>query len=244
MSTINLDGVSNSSDLAAATAAAPATQELGQEAFLNLLVTQLQYQDPLNPQENEEFIAQLAQFSQVEQLTNANTALGNVYQAIASMNNASMTQLLGKTVKAFGDEFHYSGDGEVELHYDAATDAAGATLTVHDESGSVVYTTEIGALTDGEGRVTWTGNLSSGGSADEGTYTFSVTGRDSDGDPVDVQEIIEGEIDAMSFESGSPVPSIGGVDVNLGDIIHVSTGTSEQDRRADDGDDNGRRNRS
>ena len=38
---------------------------------LRLLVTQMQYQDPLNPQENEEFVAQLAQFSQLEQLTNA-----------------------------------------------------------------------------------------------------------------------------------------------------------------------------
>lgn len=235
MSTINLDGVSTSSDLAAATAASEtATQELGQDAFLNLLVTQLQYQDPLNPQENEEFIAQLAQFSQVEQLTNANTALSNVYQAIASMNNASMTQLLGKTVKAFGDEFAYSGDGDVELHYDASSDTSGATLTVSDESGSVVYTTELGALQEGEGSVTWKGNLSNGGTADEGTYTFSIQGRDSDGDKVDVQEIIEGEIDAMSFESGSPVPSIGGVDVNLGDIIHVSTG-DDADEDQDDG---------
>ena len=54
------------------------TEDLGDEAFLRLLVTQMQYQDPLNPQENEEFVAQLAQFSQLEQLTNARFVVGNV----------------------------------------------------------------------------------------------------------------------------------------------------------------------
>lgn len=239
MSTISLDGVSTSSDLAAATASTAATQELGQDAFLNLLVTQLQYQDPLNPQENEDFIAQLAQFSQVEQLTNANDALGNLYQALASMNNASMTQLLGQQVRAHGDEFHYDGDGEVELHYDAAGQTASATLTITDENGSVVFTTELGGLDEGDGTYTWSGNSLRGGTADEGTYTFSISGQDTSGDTVEVVEVVEGIIDGMSFESGTPVPSINGVDIGLGDIIHVST----PEEGEDDGD-SGRRNQS
>ena len=71
MSTISLDGVSSAADVATSSASVDATSELGQDAFLNLLVTQLQNQDPLNPQANEEFVAQLAQFTQVEQLTSA-----------------------------------------------------------------------------------------------------------------------------------------------------------------------------
>ena len=236
MSTISIDGVSNSTDLAAATASTAATQELGQDAFLNLLVTQLQYQDPLDPQENEAFIAQLAQFSQVEQLTNANDALANLYQAMASMNNASMTQLLGQNVRAHGDTFQYDGDGDVELHFDASAQTSSSTLTVTDESGSVVFTSEIGALSEGEGSYTWSGNSLRGGTAEAGEYTFSVSASDSDGDPVAVQEIIEGEIDGMGFESGTPVPSINGVDISLGDIIRVSTPGAGDD----DDDDGGR----
>ena len=229
MSTISLDGVSTSSDLASAATSTGASQELGQDAFLNLLVTQLQYQDPLNPQENEEFIAQLAQFSQVEQLTNANDALANLYQALASMNNASMTQLLGQQVRAHGDEFQYEGEGDVELYYDAAGQTASATLTITDEDGSVVFTSEIGALDEGEGSYTWSGNSLRGGTADEGTYTFSISGQDTSGDTVEVVEVIEGVIDGMSFESGTPVPSINGVEIGLGDIIHVSTPESGED---------------
>ena len=52
-----------------------APESLGKEEFLNLLVTQLRYQDPLDPIRNEEFIAQLSQFSSVEQLQNINSKL-------------------------------------------------------------------------------------------------------------------------------------------------------------------------
>ena len=51
------------------------TDQLGRDAFLNLLVTQLQHQDPLQPQANGEFIAQLAQFSSLEQLTTMSDTL-------------------------------------------------------------------------------------------------------------------------------------------------------------------------
>lgn len=53
------------------------SNDLGKEEFLQLLVCQLQYQDPLNPQEDTDFIAQLAQFSSLEQMTNMNTTLSN-----------------------------------------------------------------------------------------------------------------------------------------------------------------------
>ena len=117
-------------------------------------MTQLQHQDPLDPQKNEEFVAQLAQFSSLEQLTNANDSLDSLYVAMASMNNASMTQLLGKEVLAYGDTVHYDGSGEMDLNYESAGDATSATLTVTDESGKVVWTQELGSLESGEGSVT------------------------------------------------------------------------------------------
>ena len=72
------------------------SSELGKDEFLKLLVTQLQNQDPLNPQEDTQFISQLAQFSSLEQMTNMNQS----FTKMAEMINASQAaNTIGKTVE-------------------------------------------------------------------------------------------------------------------------------------------------
>jgi len=65
--------------------------ELGKDAFMKLLVSQLQNQDPINPKSNEDFIAQLAQFSSLEQMNNLNDSF--VGLAVLQQSNALMSQL-------------------------------------------------------------------------------------------------------------------------------------------------------
>ncbi|HCH64509.1 MAG: hypothetical protein CL927_20690 [Deltaproteobacteria bacterium] len=208
--------------------------ELGQEAFLTLLVTQLQHQDPLEPQKNEEFVAQLAQFSSLEQLTSANTSLESLYMAMASMNNASMTQLLGQQVRAYGDTFSFDGESAVPLTIDASHQMEGATLTVMDETGRVVYTEELGPMEAGEAELSWDGSTISGGTADAGVYSFAVSPRGETPEDFELLTMVTGTIDGMSFETGTPVPSMGGAEIDLSDIIEVFTPDRESDAEADE----------
>ena len=73
-----------------------ASNELGKDDFLKLLITQLQNQDPTEPMENQEFIAQMAQFSSLEQMTNMSTAFSKMASFI---NSQEATATLGKTVE-------------------------------------------------------------------------------------------------------------------------------------------------
>jgi len=73
MSTVNAVDATYTNQ-AVATTSKP-TQEIGKTEFLKLLVTQLQHQDPMNPVDNQEFIAQLATFSSLEQLISINKAV-------------------------------------------------------------------------------------------------------------------------------------------------------------------------
>ena len=243
---VAIDGITQFSQSAQAQAS-PASQgsaELGQETFLQLLTTQLQNQDPLNPQSNEEFVAQLAQFSSLEQLVGLNSSVDSLYMATASMNNATMTQLLGREVSAWSDQFHYGGSGDATIHFDSEADAAAAELTITDADGSVVWSGPMGALEEGEGSFTWDGRDQSGNVVDEGIYTFSIDAQDSNGEDVVVSGQIYGEIDGMSYADGTPVPSISGVEIALGEIIRVETAGGDADGgESDDEDDSGRAGR-
>lgn len=197
---------------------------LGKDAFLNLLVAQLQNQNPLEPVDNTEFVAQLAQFSSLEQLVGMQSTLESVYYGIAAMNNASMANLLGTDVVARGDTFHYDGEGGQNLLYDASTEAVNANLTVYDDNGAVVWQGEVGPIAAGEGHYGWDGTDVHGNPVAEGDYTFLVTATDGQGDPVAVQTLVQGLVDAMDYSTGSPLPSIDGIVVQLGDIVRLTTG--------------------
>lgn len=75
------------------------TQELDRDTFLRLLVMQMQYQDPLEPVGNTEMIAQLAQFSALEQMNNLNRSMGLLSGNIDQLNFVSAASLLGRTVR-------------------------------------------------------------------------------------------------------------------------------------------------
>jgi flagellar basal-body rod modification protein FlgD len=199
--------------------------ELGQDAFLKLLTTQLQNQDPSSPVQNEDFVAQLAQFSSLEQLSSLNGTLEGVYVALAAMNNASMASLLGTDVIARGDQFAYEGEGPVDLKYNAPSDTVSSTLKVYDEDGNVVWTGETGALAAGDGAVTWPGVDQDGQPVDPGTYHFEITGTDAAGTAVEIEERIAGTIDEMDYSTGTPMPSIDGVAVDIADLLTLTAGT-------------------
>lgn len=79
-------------------------KELGKNEFLNLLVTQLKYQDPLNPMQSTDFSAQLAQFSSLEQLTNMNSTLSGIQSSLAANKQDNILDYIGKTVKTSDDK--------------------------------------------------------------------------------------------------------------------------------------------
>ena len=94
MSVNNIGGVGVLSSEQLAAASRTVSNELGKDAFLRLLIAQLSNQDPLNPMDDREFIAQMAQFSALEQMTNMNITLENM----ANLNRFAAVQYVGTTV--------------------------------------------------------------------------------------------------------------------------------------------------
>ena len=103
LNTINVNGVTyNAEAYEASKAAETKTNDLDKNAFLKLLITQLENQDPTDPQDNSEFVAQMAQFSSLEQMTNINESLGQINTLVSNMDTSvlvgQLSGMIGKGV--------------------------------------------------------------------------------------------------------------------------------------------------
>lgn len=152
---------------------------LGKDDFLTLLVAQLEHQDPLDPQDNTEFIAQMAQFSSLEQQITTNEKLESLLSFNQTIEQLSAFNLLGQTVVANHDSFTLGTD-TVELGFTLDQPAESVTLAILDSSGSVVTTFAFAAAESGTTFTSWDGTDSSGSSMPEGEYSLLAVALYSD----------------------------------------------------------------
>jgi flagellar basal-body rod modification protein FlgD len=207
---------------------------MGRDAFLRMLMVQLQYQDPLDPADSQEFSSQLAQFSQLEELQamneSLNASLSTETLLTQSITNTLATTLIGKTVVA-DTAAAYLSDGEATFHFNLSDAASDASLKIYDASGALVRTIELSDLPQGDNSYTWNGHDQNGNACDTGAYTFTVTATDVEGESVTVSPFIEGTITAVRYENGMAVLLIGDIELNLSDVTEIrdseSGGSSE-----------------
>lgn len=187
----------------------PKTNELGQEAFLQLLTTQLQYQDPLNPQEDKEFIAQLAQFSSLEQLRSVNSNLDTIELYQISLNNSNALNLVGKEVNISDGYVEHSGDQEHTVNFEIPEGAEAITVTVTDEDGRVIREVDITDVEAGESDFTWLGVDDDGSAVEDGTYTIAVTARDAEANTANLRVYQRRRVEGLAYENGNIMLIIG-----------------------------------
>ncbi|MBC7186094.1 MAG: hypothetical protein H5U38_03565, partial [Calditrichaeota bacterium] len=193
---------------------------LGKDAFMNLLVTQLRYQDPLQPMENTEFIAQLAQFSSLEQLwyMNANSQTNTLL--LQSLQNTVMSGFLDREVWATGGRVWVPESGEVTLHYTVAGPAQ-VTVEVLDAAGQVVRTLQVAAQQGGDQECTWDGKDSTGQRVASGAYSFRVKAVDESGAQVSATPYTVGTVTGVRFNNGSAQLLLDGLEVSPSDLVMV-----------------------
>lgn len=193
---------------------------LGKEDFLNLLLKQLSYQDPLKPMDSTEFTTQLSQFSSLEELTNINSTLSDVLAFQQSMQNASVSNLIGKTVKVDGNAAYLTD--KADMHYELSDDASSVEITIYDSSGKLVRTDNLNAQNAGAQSYVWDGKDGYGNQMPEGSYTFEVDALDISGNPVKALTSATGTVTEVLFESGLTFIILdNGAKVNLSDIKSI-----------------------
>lgn len=206
------------------TASDTTTLSSNYEMFMTLLVTQMQYQDPLNPTDTSTFTSQLVQYSQVEQQIKTNSYLESLKALSTTQNATNLVSYIGKTVDADGSKAIYDGSDAATWNFTSSAKSTAATVTIKNSDGDTVYTTTAD-LTKGDNSFSWSGNTTSGGTASSGTYTISVSGTDSSGNDVTVTTALSGTVTAVDFSGDTPLLTIDGQTISAWSVTNVSGGS-------------------
>lgn len=147
-------------------------KEIGKDEFLQLLVTQLKHQDPMEPMKNEEFAVNLAQFSQLEQLVAINKKIGGE----SAGGLSSLASYLGTEVTLSSDKLEVKSGDAGAVKFNLPADTSATVLELLDADGNVLAGVDLGEMTKGEHKLKLDDV-----SVPDGEYGFRVVGRSSAG---------------------------------------------------------------
>jgi len=161
--------------IASATNSATGGKALGKDAFLQLLVTQLKNQNPLDPQDNSAFVAQLAQFSSLEGITTLNSTVSSLAGNYSSSQALQASSLVGRNVIVQTNTVQLDDPSKgMTGSVTVPSSIAGGTVSITDSSGTVVRTIDLGSRAAGSASFTWDGKDKDGNLVKTGTYTVKA----------------------------------------------------------------------
>ncbi|MBL6945328.1 MAG: flagellar hook assembly protein FlgD [Rhodospirillales bacterium] len=191
-------------------------------AFLNLLVTQLKHQDPLDPMDANEFTSQLVQFASVEQQIYGNSHLEELVGLQQTSQVSFMVDYLGTTIESTGETFNIDDGGGAKFSYTLHdTNAYETLVTITNANGEKMIALP-GETAVGYHSFDWDGIDEDGQQVPPGAYTASVSAVDPFGNLVDVSQTVTGHVTGAGNEGGDIVLYMGEVAVPMGAILSVN----------------------
>ena len=224
LSSITRTSTATPAQQAATAAATPASGGMDKTSFLKLFTTQLQNQNPLDPVKNEAFVAQLAQFSQLEATTNMSESLSQLVSSMKSDRMMGGAALVGKMVAAPDTPAVLFQGKPVQAVIDLPNGADKVSLNVLDAGGNTVRTGTLPSQKAGLASFTWDGKDDSGNVLPDGNYTINASATVS-GQSASVSVAPMTQVFSVSSISSSSDPVLdlaSGGKVNFSQVLRVS----------------------
>ena len=223
--TTPIDSSSSATGLTQSLSQATGGQAMGKDAFLKLLVAQIKHQDPLKPQDSTQFVAELAQFSSLEQTMGINERLDLLALQSRGLQNTEVVGMVGKQATVRGSMLTIDGSGTgAPVGFSLDGESAETKVIIRDQSGRAVRSLDLGPRSAGTSRVQWDGRSDSGQVQPAGTYVVEVEANTEDGSPVTASQQTSGIITGVSFDKGYPVLHLdNGTDVPISDLLRVDS---------------------
>ncbi|MCK4841281.1 MAG: flagellar hook assembly protein FlgD [Methylococcales bacterium] len=198
-------------------------QELGQEEFLRLMTAQLTHQDPNEPMDNGDFLAQMAQFSTVEGIADLNSSFSEFANSLSSGQSLQAASLVGHSVSVPSNEGVMSLTKNMtgEIYLDDRT--SDLKLSFSDSNGQIVKTISLGSQQQGYVPFEWDGLLDDGTYTDPGVYNIKAEAI-IDGNNTLLQSFVNADVDSVALGGGNngiQLTLVGLGDVNFNEIRKI-----------------------
>lgn len=180
--------------------------KLGKDSFLKLLTHQLKNQDPLKPMDQKQFAADLAQFSQLEQLTSVNKQLGNLGKNSGSESKFYGASFLGKEVTTKSSSIKYDGKGgKVEVPYFLPQRGKHVMVRIYDSHKQLIQQVELENVGQGAQSFSWDGSSLDKTIAVDDTYSFNIRAWDEKLQEFQGETRAKGIVTGIFFDNGETV---------------------------------------
>ncbi len=218
--TNNANGSTAQTTTANGTPIVSGPKALGQSDFLNLMVAQLQNQDPMKPLDNEAFIAQMAQFSQLESTNQLVTLMQQNNSDLQGARQVGLVSLIGHPVILNGATVQL-GTGPASVNYTLAGNAASVQVNILNSSNQVIKTIAESNQNAGNQTVSWDGTDQNGVQVPSGTYGFSVSAKDGAGQAVTATPVTIATVTGVKSDATNPMLLIGDQIVDPNNVLEV-----------------------
>jgi len=182
---------------------------LGRDAFLTMLVAQLQNQDPLNPMDSTDFSSQLAEFSSLEQLINLNDSMESLAKAYGENSEGDAVAYIGKQVTGNVDVMNVD-QGTVSGGFYNLGQPADMMITITDSDGKIVKTLYDGQQSAGSHLISWDGTDNTGKAVKDGSYNYTVLANSGFG-YTEVPSTVTGTVEGIAYNNEKPYLVVQGI---------------------------------
>jgi len=202
---------------------AASRDDLGQEDFLTLMITQFKNQDPFEPMDNGEFLGQLAQFSTVNGIESLNDSFAGLSGSMQDNQALQAAGLVGHSVLAVTDIGYLGSSGPLKGAVELESSASNVQIDITDETGALVQRLNLGQQPPGLVNFSWDGIASDGNRADTGHHKISA--RVVRGTSIEsAVTVIELEIESVTlgqFGGAMSLNMSGGQSMPLGQVYQI-----------------------
>lgn len=197
------------------------TEGLGSQQFMKLLIAQLKHQSPLKPASAEKFSDQLAQYTQVESLSNIDKKMALLLdKAASSQASKEAAGYIGMRVTGSVNTMTID-KGNVTPGFYELSKSADVKIVIKDDKGNVVKTITQGQQKKGAYLINWNGTSDSGKPLSSGTYTYKVYANNGSGFK-EVPTTVTGTVDAVAYQNGKAYLVVGRVLVDPASLTSVT----------------------